>query len=489
MSEAHDQTGQNNAENFNLDFGHEIEMEDAGFAFRPIEGFELEIDESIYMYSEGGNVEIFMLGGLIEGDVSIAELNDSLAADFMRNVGEYDLVEAGKDTIQGITGFMDDIHFSNADEEGGGKALICSPYINQYFFILVVTSADYWQKEGHQLFDAVKDQVHFHPLLTQNNDEKIIQKHPDLTLETYQDILPDEDFLLTIEKGDSSFLLAARTFTADEQVAITEIVGPGEQQLYTYDPQSGQFSSSIAPQPLISTKGEVVFVYPNGDQQSLRHGDYRFNFATQDGSPLQEVQIIIRTSRALELQKLDLNFWFASHDPRLLEPDYPEQFVKQISKVLEPKLSPLNLAPGKVAYFHPTQEELENFASVDIENDLADCSYMIAESVENNRALNIGLVEHLLQGTAPDISEIPAVSCGSPGMIMAPSSPHACILINWSFFQENLEQMAEAIIQQMVVFSGVNPLGLNQQDQSEVQALNREVAWRLRRHPLFYDAE
>jgi len=247
MSEAHDQTGQNNAENFNLDFGHEIEMEDAGFAFRPIEGFELEIDESIYMYSEGGNVEIFMLGGLIEGDVSIAELNDSLAADFMRNVGEYDLVEAGKDTIQGITGFMDDIHFSNADEEGGGKALICSPYINQYFFILVVTSADYWQKEGQQLFDAVKDQVHFHPLLTQNNDEKIIQKHPDLTLETYQDILPDEDFLLTIEKGDSSFLLAARTFTADEQVAIAEIVGPGEQQLYTYDPQSGQFSSSIAP--------------------------------------------------------------------------------------------------------------------------------------------------------------------------------------------------------------------------------------------------
>jgi hypothetical protein len=41
----------------------------------------------------------------------------------------------------------------------------------------------------------------------------------------------------------------------------------------------------------------------------------------------------------------------------------------------------------------------------------------------------------------------------------------------------------------MVIFSGVNPLGLNQQDQSEVQALNREVAWRLRRHPLFYDAE
>ena len=107
----------------NFRFGGEIDIEEGGFIFRPIEGFELEIDRTVYMYSEDGNIETSLVGGELKEGTSISELNDLLASEFMESFDEFRVEDAGTDRIQEITGFLNDLHFKNAEEEGQGFAL------------------------------------------------------------------------------------------------------------------------------------------------------------------------------------------------------------------------------------------------------------------------------------------------------------------------------------------------------------------------------
>jgi hypothetical protein len=490
MSAATNSIEPNNLEPSNLDlqFGEEIEIEESGFSFQPIAGYELEIDGSVYMYSEDGNLEISLLGGALDEDTSIAELNDELAGEFMENFDEFGLIEAGTDTIQNITGFLNEIRFVNAEEEGLGHALICSPYLNQYFFILVISSSEHWQRQGQAVFEAIKSHIRFYPQFKVDEVKVEQDKHPDLTLETYPDIDPDDDFFLNIEKGDVSLLLAARSYDPREQVMITEIHAPDGRMLYHYDLETGVLDSSISDHPFVGASGEVCFVFPRDNRQNLQPGDYRFAFATQSATTLEEIQVIIRSGRALELQSIDMNFWIASEDEIFNDADTLDQFIADIHQALSQRLAPLNLAPGEIKYFHAAPDELETFSTVNIDSDLADCSYMISETVSNGRALNVGLVQKLAQGEPSNMTTLEAVSAGSPGMILTPSSPHACILIAWPAFEGNISSLADALIQQLIIFSGIDTQG-TQQQKNQALTLNREIAWRLRRHPLFYDAD
>jgi len=112
---------------------------------------------------------------------------------------------------------------------------------------------------------------------------------------------------------------------------------------------------------------------------------------------------------------------------------------------------------------------------------------MITETVNNTWALNIGLVEQLVQGDPPVPADSQAVSSGSPGMILAPTSPHACIVIGWFVLGGNLSKLADAIIEQLIVFSGIETK--DALPEGVPLTLNHEIAWRLRRHPIFYDAD
>lgn len=486
MSETMSTSGQNLVSKFDLKFGEEIEIAGSGFSFHPIEGFNLEIDGSVYMYSEDGNLEISLCGGELKDRDSIAELNDELAEKFLEDVENFELIESGTDNIQRITGFLNEIRFTNTEGEGFGRALICSPYINQYFFIMVIASGEYWQKQGPQVFEALKSRIHFHSQFKPDIGEQKIDKHPDLTIESFEMIAPEEDFLLTIEKGDVSLLLAARLYTTDDVVAITRINAPDGKQIYQYEPISGEFSSTICSQPLRGDHGEVCFFFPRANQQSLHPGDYRFTFATETGITTQEVQVIIRAGRALDLQTLDFNFWLAVEHGRFNDPNYLSQFEEDIYQALKHQLTPFNFAPGRIECLHPAPDELETFAVINLDTDLADCSYMIAESVNNGRALNIGLVEQMTQGDPPMITDVRAVSCGSPGMILAPASPHACILVRWPAFEDDIDGLANSVIEQLIVFSGIDTQDTQQENQP--LTLNREIAWRLRRHPIFYEA-
>lgn len=482
MSDFKPETGPTQPQPVHLQLGAQIEMDDYGYSFRPITGFELEIDESVYMYSEEVSVEINLIGGKLEDEISIAELNNQLASEFLSDVDHFVLIEAGTDTIQGITGFINDIHYANLDEEGFGRALICSPFINQYFFILVTASYDDWESIGEEIYQSLKHWVRFHPQFKPVISEDKTTTHPDLTIETFQDIPPDEDFLLTIEKIDVSLLLSAQSYQPDDQVWLAGITEPGGNEIYRYDPQTGHFSSQISSQPIKGNHGEVCIFFPQSSKTSLRAGEYRVEFTTQSGLPLQEVRVVIRSSRALGIQKFDLNFWIASNDSNFYDPEFLEQLGSRLTQALKEQLSPHNLAPGEITFFQPAPEELMTFSTLDMQRDLADCSYMVAETVSNHRALNIALVDKLTEGEAE--TQIAAVSCGSPGMILSTGSPHACVVINWQMFKEQIEKFAGTIIEQLVIFSGVS-----QPQDNQPIVLNRELAWHLRRHPLFYDAD
>ena len=470
-------------------FGREINIEGSGFSFHPIFGFELEIDGSVYMYSECGSVEIFMTGGLLEDETSITELTNTLTSEFMENVGAFELIESDKDVINGTTGFLNEIHFSGGEEEGKGCVWTCKPYDHQFFCMLMIANAEYWQLHGESLFEDLKSQVNLSSLFQAENYPSGDHQYPDLSIETYQAISADDNFVVRIKKGDFSFLLASRTETTDQSIVITEILSPDGTCLYHYEPDSDDLSSTICNQPLTSTNGEVCFFYPRSGAQQIKAGDYQFTFDTSGSSRIQELKIIIRRGRALDLQKIDLNFWFASERPSFIEPTYLDHFEANIRQALEQQLSPVNLSPGIIECFQPAMEEIASFSSINLDKDLGDCSYMMAESVNNKRALNIGLVDHIIDSKTALDGEVDAISSGIPGMILSPGSPHTCIMICWPTFEEDIHSLAGAIIQQLIVFSGIDTKDIQPQESGSPFILNQEVAWRLRRHPLFYDAD
>lgn len=227
---------------------------------------------------------------------------------------------------------------------------------------------------------------------------------------------------------------------------------------------------------------------PGTNQPSLQIGEYRFAFTSKSGAPLQEVQVIIRHGRVLEKQQIDLNIWLAAENNRFNDTDYLVQFTANLRSALAEQLEPMNLGPGIIELIHPAPDELETFASINIDEDLADTSYMIAESVENGRALNIGLFDHITHGKSDAQIEITAASSGSPGMILSSVSPHACILINYSAFEDNFSALAQRIIEQLIHFSGVTTQSVPS-ELDQPQFFNQEIAARLRRHPIFYNAE
>ncbi len=470
-----------------LSFGEEIELEESGFSFKPIQGFELEVDGSVYMYSEDGNLEISLVGGELSDDVSIAELNDELAGEFMETFDEVTLTEAGIDTIQDISGFIDQITFTHAEENGLGCAFICSPYVNQYFFMLVISSEEHWQKQGQEIYQTIKSHIRFHPQFKPEPQDDIFDEHPDLTIETVQNIQADEDFLLKIDKNDLSLLMAVRSFSPDEIITLTEITHPDGQSLYHYDPQSGAFQSSLFDQPVIGDHGEMTLYLPKRNEKVLQAGDFIFSFEMQNPADFEEIQVIIRSNKLADRQTIDINFWLAVTLPAFDEPEFINHFKHEIRQALRQHLLPVNLDLGEIEIIHPAPDELETFAAVNIDTDLADCSYIIAESVKNQRALNIGLVDQLTTGEKDQTAYVQAISSGSPGMILAPSSPHTCILAAWPMFQNDYPALADAIIQQMLIFSGV-ALSPIQPGTPIPPRLTHEIAWSLRRHPLFYES-
>ncbi len=483
-----DDPNKNNLIHPTLKFGEEIEIEEAGFSFKPILGFELEIDGSVYMYSEDGNLEISLIGGKLSDEASIAELNDDLAGEFMESFDEVELKEAGTDTIMDITGFLDEINFCHAEEVGRGRALICAPYVNQYFFILVISSDDHWEKQGLQIYEAIKDQIRFHPQFKPEADNFTPIEHPDLTIESYENVSLDENFLLNINKKDISLLMAARSPLPEDEITLLEIKAPDGKLLYTYDPETGAFESALFHKPVHGSHGEVCLYLPKNNLGFLQPGEYSFAFQCQQADFLQEIQIIIRSDKIIDRQKLDMNFWLALTQTTFEDPEFVDRFKKEIANALKQHLLPVNLTIGDIELTHPAPDELETFATVNINSDIADCSYMIAESVNNGRALNIGLVDVLTMGEEDQIAYINAISSGHPGMILAPSSPHACILIAWPVFENDIHALADTIVQQMIIFCGIEN-DLPQPDQPIPPRLTHEIAWCLRRHPLFYDGD
>lgn len=488
MSERDLEQDQGQNQPFPLHFSEPIEMEELGFSFSPISGFELEIDGSVYMYSEDVSFEVYLMGGKLPDGTSIAELDNTLISEFMENVDHFEISEMGTDSLQGLTGFLNEIRFFNVDDEGMGRGLVCSPFVNQYFFLIVLASKADWQQYGSASFFAIKSKIHFHPQFKPTTADRNSQKHFDLTNETYENIDIDEDFVLTIKTGDTSFLLAARSISPQDSVWISEITAPDGSHLYHYDPETGEILSAVGKHPLESDQSEVCFFFPSSTSPTLAAGNYSFNFATQSGFPLQEVQVIIRSGKALELQKFDINFWAAVDGRPFNDAESSVEFQEQIFQALEQQLSPHKLAPGQIELFQPAPEELIAFKSLNTDTDLSDCSYMVVETVNNQRALNIALVEEITNNNPTSPMDVKAVSVGSPGMLLSNESPHACIVIEWTAFQNDFDRLAKIIIEQLIIFCGIDLEGTGQQDDPHI-TINHEIAWGLRRHPIFYNAD
>ena len=191
--------------------------------------------------------------------------------------------------------------------------------------------------------------------------------------------------------------------------------------------------------------------------------------------------MIIRSGRALEMQSMDINLWIATDDEVFNAEDQIDGFVSELTESLVKRLTPLNLIPGKIEVFHAAPDEMEAFSTLSVESDLADCSYMIAETVNNSRALNVGLVQAL---TGADGAAQMAISTGSPGMILSRTTPHGCILAAWPSFNGDITRFVDALIEQLVVFCGIDLEG-TQQVEGQPLVLNREIAWRLAAIPCF----
>ena len=478
---------QNDQPIMSLAFDEEILISEAGFSFQPIQGFELEVDGSVYMYSDDGNLEIIMIGGKINPDIPIIELSRNLAWEFMENFDELNIIDIGNASIQGVSSYLSEIHFYNAGEEGTGQSLICSPYGDQFFFLLVISALERWEQFGQKVFTQIQNYVHFQPKILPKTADAIFSQYSDLTVEVFQSLSPEEDFIITTKKGDLSILLAARTLETQDQIWVTDIFAPGGENCYHYDPTSQKFNSTIVSRPLFSTYGEVCIYLPLISTQPFIPGDYRFTFCTRTGSPIKEIQAIIRRGDLKTRHYMDLNLWLALDDERFNDKIFIKQFEDNLRTALTESMQPLNLIPNVIVSYYPAPDELEPFSFINLEQDLADCSYIISGSVENQRAINIGLVDLFSEKGQPSSPSTIAVTAGSPGMILSSISPHACILVNYSAVTDNFSSLADEIVKQLIAFLGFETQ-TDQQIPSQPLQIPSDLLQRIRVHPIFYCA-
>ncbi len=466
-------------------FGEEVFFTEGRFSFQPIHGFKLELDGSVYMHSADGNLEIILIGGMLEQGASIVDYNRNLASEFMADFDEFSLIDFGNDLIQGVTARLNKIQFHNAGEEGSGLSLICSPERNQFFFLLVIASKDRWEHTGSTIFEELKKHIYFNQRITSITSEDSLDQYSDLTNEVIGSVAPGEEIELIIKKDDLSFLLGARAIQPDDRVWVTRIIGPAGEPLYHFDISTGKLQSSIFDRPLSGSNGEVCIFLPGTNSHPLNPGEYRFILTTSSGTPLKEVQAIIRQGKLKEPQAFDINLWIAIEDEQFNNETYLRQFEVEILTALKEELKTYNLIPGKIKSYYSAPDELGLFSYICINQDLTDCSYIIAGSVENQRALNIGLVDQF----AEEINHIGpstiAASAGSPGMILSPVSPHACILVNYSAIKGDFSLLAKEIITQLVIFTGAHPQA-SLDEGSGLHNLSGEIIQRIKVHPLFY---
>jgi ligand-binding sensor domain-containing protein len=136
--------------------GPEQRNEEAGYAFRPIAGYEMEQSgDNFSMLAPGADPStgpLFFLGtSAVEGTRTLEEAYQQVVTDFEGAT----LSERREITVDGAPGFEMDISRSENGDEVLGRLVITKPDAEHGFFILGGAPAKIWKSEVEALFEAV----------------------------------------------------------------------------------------------------------------------------------------------------------------------------------------------------------------------------------------------------------------------------------------------------------------------------------------------
>jgi hypothetical protein len=246
----------------------------------------------------------------------------------------------------------------------------------------------------------------------------------DLRIESFGALSDFEEITFTIEPGDVSVLFHARAADAEDNVIIVELIGPNGETLYIEDEETGDITSELFTDLLISPH-EVAMYLPPAPQFELEPGEYTVVVLTEFESDISDAGIIVRSGDVDVTQAIDINLFVLTDEVSASDFDTIE---REVRREMDSILAPRNMRLGNVNFTTGSAAQKQRFSTTvfgeeDLINvELLELCQAMGDEIGYTRALNVALVDFVGDdGTA-------GIATGLPGSPMVEGSPISCVV-------------------------------------------------------------
>lgn len=264
----------------------------------------------------------------------------------------------------------------------------------------------------------------------------------------------DEELSLTLEEGDISLVLVALTDDPEETVALLTLTDPNGEVLYERAAADDEEFASPLTNATFEGNGEMSLVLPTTPDYPLQAGEYQFTVGTLNGDAFN-AYALIRSGEADCPQVMDLNLWMLSEDGDISDAENYEEVEAQLREAFEAVLGRYDLALGTVNFIEASAEEQATYAQVSEEGMGEACIELYEKVGDESRALNVLVVDALVEEGAEDSDYFTFGISPAPGTLAVADSPNSCALAAWEAHEGDLTEMGMTIVHEGSHFIGL----------------------------------
>jgi hypothetical protein len=149
--------------------GDEYEVGDAGFAFRPVIGYDVKfLPGQATLVSEDGGIVLSLSGGNVPGAGALEGVLDRLLAEISKDFENFEASDPYPIAVDETNGLATDVRAELIGRPVAGRVVAAAPTDTQLFYAFVFTIQEpdrRWESEGSGVFEAVIESIRFYDLI------------------------------------------------------------------------------------------------------------------------------------------------------------------------------------------------------------------------------------------------------------------------------------------------------------------------------------
>ena len=223
-------------------------------------------------------------------------------------------------------------------------------------------------------------------------------------------------FDLTVEEGESSFLVYAKAPMITHLVAIVNVIGPGGE-------------SVVAPNSLVSNIGESALLIPQIPAIVIVPGVYTVFVESRVGTT---VGAIVKTA-ADGFQVIDATFWVATSSGELKTEEDREALAAIYRTRGDQIFNSQGLGIGEITFADPPQAVIDEYASIAVPafappTELSEVCLEMSEAFGDDRSVHLVLVDEITDVGGESNGTL-GIASGIPGATILGGMWTSCVLV------------------------------------------------------------